>query len=85
MTIQIQFQTKQSCSTMMAHFKSHISLFYKEAKVLRGTNDVIINTNLSTDEGLVLAAINDELSIRNVSDFNIISNQLDLEVINLQV
>lgn len=79
MKIEIKFQSKESLIKMMAHFKSHISMFYGEATRSKKPNHVVIDTNLSKNEGLVLAALDAELSINKVTDYTILNNNLEAE------
>ena len=57
-------------------------MFHREATRSKKPNHVIIDTNLSKNEGLVLAALEDELAINKVTDYTILNNNLETEIQN---
>ena len=85
MTIKIQFNSESSCQAMLDHFKTHISMFHKEARKARNKPEIVIDTNLSKNEGLVRAALEDELNLKSVTDYTILDNEPSAEIINFGI
>lgn len=60
-------------------------MFYKEAKKARNKSEIVIDTNLSKNEGLVRAALEDELQLKSVTDYTILDNEPSVEIINFGI